>query len=69
MLPPDSGRVRGMRSEAEYRDQGLSDAALNVRDSLEKIARQHPDERGPELVLRLAREYCRTRLKPKERNG
>lgn len=66
---PESNRVRGIKSEAARRDSGLSDAALNVRDTLEKIAREHPDEKGPELVLRLAREYCVTRLKPKERHG
>ena len=66
---PPSARILGIQAEAARRDKDLSPAALNVRDELERIARQHPDETGPELVLRLARAYCPIRLKPKERCG
>jgi len=68
-VPHESPFHRGALAEAEARDEGLSPAALSVRDALEKIAREHPGETGPELVLRLARAYCPVRLKPKERYG
>ena len=45
----------------------LSPAAVDVRHELEDIARQYPDARPPELVLRLARRYIPARLRRGDR--
>ena len=48
-------------------DPPLSPAAVDVRHVLEALAREYPEDSGPELVLKLARRYIRPRLKRGER--
>jgi hypothetical protein len=43
----ESARALGARELAAQRDHGLNEAALNVRDVLEQVAREHPDGSAP----------------------
>jgi hypothetical protein len=63
----ESARALGARELAAQRDRGLNDAALNVRDVLEQVAREHPDGSAPGYVLLLARRFCAAKLKRKWR--
>ena len=47
----------------------LSPAALDVIHEVEALAREYPEDTGPELVLKLARRYIRPRLKRGERDA
>ena len=76
MLPdivlPKSARAAGALQMARERDYGLSEDAKDVREALERIARQYREEHGwdataPKLVLLLMRWYAPARLKRKWR--